>query len=219
MTLYQKEMLRLLPTLECEGKYNPETEMLDITYHKIPMCSQNNNGYIFEDGRGRATGNLAEIQDAICVGAEKIREYVGLYESSPQMPIQDVKQYRKLSEFGDTVLAAMYSEQHGFMFTTWKQNNAKTFVTHGDYSPNFEHAKISFAIRAGLINKEQLFSEEEAADIYKCVGYTRDNCENLTFLQEERLRNLSEKLQYGYPNLEYEPDSFYDQSDSPKMNM
>ena len=42
MTIYQKELLRMLPTLECEGKYNPDTEMLDITYHKIPMCCQNN---------------------------------------------------------------------------------------------------------------------------------------------------------------------------------
>ena len=75
----------MLPTLECEGKYNPDTEMLDITYHKIPMCSQNNSGFIYEDARSRVTGNLAEIQDAICIGAEKIREYVGLYESSPQM--------------------------------------------------------------------------------------------------------------------------------------
>lgn len=219
MTIYQNELLRKLPSLECEGKYNPDTEMLDISYHRIPMCSQNNKGYIFEDARGRTTGNLAEIQDAICIHAEKIREYVSLYEASPQMPIPDVKQYRKLSEFGDTVLAGMYSEQHGFMFTTWKQNEAKTFVTHGDYSPNFEYAKESFAIRAGLVNESQLFSEEEAADLYKSVGYTRENCDSLSYLQEERLRKLTDKLQYGYPNLEYEPDSFYDQSDTPQMNM
>ena len=74
MTIYQKELLRMLPTLECEGKYNPDTEMLDITYHKIPMCCQNNSGFIYEDARSRVTGNLAEIQDAICIGAEKIRE-------------------------------------------------------------------------------------------------------------------------------------------------
>lgn len=219
MTIYQKELLRMLPTLECEGKYNPETEMLDITYHKIPMFSQNNNGFIYEDARSRTTGNLAEIQDAICINAEKIRDYVGLYESSPQMTILDVKEYRKLSEFGDTVLAAMYSEQHGFMFTTWKQNNAKTYVTHGDYTPNYESAKESFAIRAGLINKDQLFSEDEATDLYKSVGYTRDNCDSLSYLQEERLRNLADKLQDGYPSLEYESTSFYDPSDTPQMNM
>ena len=219
MTIYQEEMLRKLPALECEAKMNPETNMLDISYHKIQMRSQNENGFIFENPRSRLTGDLAELQDAISIQAEKIREYVSLYDTSEQMTIPDVKQYRKLSEFGDTVLAATYSEQHGFMFTTWKQNNAKTYVTHGDYTPNYEYAKESFAVRAGLINKEQLFSEEEAADMYKCIGYTRDNCESLTYLQEERLKHLSEKLRYGYPNLEYEPDSFYDQSDSPQMNM
>ncbi len=219
MTIYQKEMLRMLPALECEGKYNLETEMLDISYHKISMCRQNINGFITTDARSRVTGNLAEIQDAICINAEKIREYVGLYESSPQMSIPDVKEYRKLSEFGDTVLAAMHSEQHGFMFTTWKQNNDKTYVTHGDYTPNYEYAKESFAIRSGLVNKNQLFSEEEAADIYKSIGYTRENCDNLSYLQEERLRNLTDKLQDGYPSLEYECSSFYDQSDTSQMNM
>ena len=219
MTIYQEEMLRKLPALECEGKPNPETNMLDISHHKIQMCSQNENGFIFENPRSRLTGDLAELQDAISIQAEIIREYVSLYDTSEQMTIPDVKQYRKLSEFGDTVLAATYSEQHGFMFTTWKQNNAKTYVTHGDYTPNYEYAKESFAVRAGLINKEQLFSEEEAADMYKCIGYTRDNCESLPYLQEERLKHLSETLRYGYPNLEYEPDSFYDQSDSPQMNM
>lgn len=219
MTIYQEEMLRKLPVLECEAKVNSENNMLDISYHKIQMCSQNENGFIFENPRSRLTGDLAELQDAICIQAEKIRDYVSQYEAAEQMTIPDVKQYRKLSEFGDTVFAATYSEQHGFMFTTWKQNSAKTFVTHGDYSPSFDYAKESFAVRAGLINKDQLFSEEEAADLYKCIGYTRDNCENLTYLQEERLRHLSDKLQYGYPSLEYEPDSFYDQSDSPQMNM
>lgn len=219
MTLYQKELKRKLSALECDGNYNPDTEMLDVSYHKIHLCSMNKNGFIFQNAHSRITGNIAERQDDIGVQAEKIREYVGLYESSPQMSIQDVKQYRKLSEFGDTVLAATYSDIQGFMFTTWKQNSEKIFVTHGDYSLNFDYAKESFAIRAGLINKDRVFSEEEATDLYRSIGYTTDNCDSLTYSQELRLKDLCVKLEYGYPHLEYETSSFYNQDDSPQMNM
>ena len=40
--------------------------------------------------------------------AYRIREYVNLYERSPKMPIPEVSQYRKFSEYGDTVLAGAY---------------------------------------------------------------------------------------------------------------
>ena len=61
---------------------------------------------------------IADIQDEIST----VREYVGLYEHAPQMKAVDVSDYRQLAAFGDTVLAATYSEKNGFMFCTWKQN-------------------------------------------------------------------------------------------------
>ena len=57
-----------------------------------------------------------------------MREYVGLYEHAPQMKADGVSDYKQLAAFGDTVLAATYSEKNGFMFCTWKQN------TGGKYS-------------------------------------------------------------------------------------
>ena len=61
---------------------------------------------------------IADIQDEIST----VREYVGLCEHAPQMQAADVSDYRQLAAFGDTVLAATYSEKDGFMFCTWKQN-------------------------------------------------------------------------------------------------
>ena len=83
-----------------------------------------------------------------------------------------------------------YSELHGFMFTTWEASDDRSYVTHGNYSPNYTYVKEAFAVRAGLIDKDHVFSEDEAADLYRCVNHTRDDCENLTYEQEQKLKSL-----------------------------
>jgi len=45
-------------------------------------------------------GNM-DVKDFSENFTERIREYAGLFESSPKMPIPEGKQYRKLIEFGD----------------------------------------------------------------------------------------------------------------------
>ena len=147
-----------------------------------------------------------------------MREYVGLYEHAPQMKAADVSDYRQLAAFGDTVLAATYSEKNGFMFCTWKQNAGGDSVFWGDYSPNYEYVKEAFAVRSGLVSKDRLFSENESADLYRCVGFAKANCETLTYEQERQLDKLQEKLTDGYPSLEAEPPTF-EQESAPQQNM
>ena len=131
-----------------------------------------------------------------------MREYVSLYEHAPQMKADGVSDYRQLAAFGDTVLATTYNEKNGFMFCTWKQNTDGNAVFWGDYSPNYEYAKEAFAVRSGLVSKSRLFSENESADIYRCVDFAKANCETLTYEQERQLDKLQEKLTDGYPSLE-----------------
>ena len=147
-----------------------------------------------------------------------VREYVGLYEHAPQMKAADVSDYRQLSVFGDTVLAATYSEKNGFMFCTWKQNADGDSVFWGDYSPNYEYVKEAFAVRSGLVSKDRLFSENESAYLCRCVDFTKGNCETLTYEQERQLDKLQEKLTDAYPFLEAEPPTF-EQVSPPQQNM
>ena len=62
------------------------------------------------------------------------------------MKADGVSDYRQLAAFGDTVLAATYSEKNGFMFCTWKQNADGDSVFWGDYSPNYEYVKEYFSL-------------------------------------------------------------------------
>ena len=63
-------------------------------------------------------------------------------------------------------------------------------------------------MRSGLVNKHRLFSENESADLCRCVDFTKANCETLTYGQERQLDKLQEKLTDGYPSLEAEPPTF-----------
>lgn len=191
---------------------------LEVSSDGIPLCRIKYNGQFLSNADQNLSdeyrSKIADIQDEIST----VREYVGLYEHAPQMKAADVSDYRQLAAFGDTVLAATYSEKNGFMFCTWKQNADGNAVFWGDYSPSYEYAKESFAVRSGLIPESRLFSEQETANLCRCVDFAKANCETLTYGQEQQLDKLQEKLTDGYPSLEIEPPIF-EQTAAPQQNM
>ena len=207
MTIHQQELIRKLPQLGCEGRMDATDETLYITYQKEALCWQDRQGFLSYNGKF-SSSEREEKLDVVKKAAAAIREYTGLYESSPPMEIEGIRQYRKLAEYGGTILGGMYSKEHGFMFSTWRTNAAHSYADWGDYSSDYAYAKKSFITRAGLVDKNHLFALQEAADLYAALEYTRHSCETLTYEQEQRLESLTEKLSNGYPELETEPPSF-----------
>ena len=116
-------------------------EWMKVSSGGIPLCRIKYNGQFLSNADQNISdeyrSKIADIQDEIST----VREYVGLYEHAPQMQAAGVSDYRQLAAFGDTVLAATYSEKNGFMFCTWKQNADGDSVFRGDYSPNYEYVK------------------------------------------------------------------------------
>ena len=219
MTIFQKELLRKLPSFHCEGIFNDKSEVLAVSFDGVIFGCQDKVGYFYGHNIADCTDEVNEAYQLIRNQVELIREYVGLYKVSPQMTVEDVKEYRKMSEYGDTVLAGKYNTDFGFMFCTWKQNSEKTFVTHGDYSPDYEYAKLSFAMRSGLVDKNRVFTNDEASNIYRCIDFTKNNNEQLNYEQERELNALAEKLEYGYPHIESSPPCFEQEDCSPQLNM
>ena len=214
--MLQKELAKRL-----RGRFETEPDgdgWLAVSSDGMPLCRVkyngncivNDNPYLSEE----YIGKIAEVQNELLT----VKEYISLYEHAPQMKAADVSDYRQLASFGDTVLAATYSEKNGFMFCTWKQNADGDSVFWGDYSPNYEYVKEAFAVRSGLVSNYRLFSENESADLCRCVDFAKGNCETLTYEQERQLDKLQEKLTDGYPSLEAEPPTF-EQESAPQQNM
>lgn len=218
MTLYQSELLRKLSQYNCSGQYNEQDGHLQIYHGGMRICYQSGDGYFCYDNPEALTDEYMKLRDDLSAEARTIREYVRLYETSPNMKIQDVSEYRKFAEYGDTVLAGMYSERHGFMFATWKQDNKHNYVTAGDYSPNYPYVKESFITRSDLMSKHRIFTEDEITMLYKCIDFAKGNCESLTYDQEKALDALAEKMNWGYPHLAENPPSF-DEDEGMQINM
>ena len=214
--MLQKELAKRL-----KARYDTKMDgngWLEVSSDGIPLCRVKYNGNcIVNDNKflsDEYLGKITDVQNELLT----VKEYIALYEHAPQMRADGVSDYRQLASFGDTVLAATYSEKNGFMFCTWKQNEDGDSVYWGDYSPNYEYVKEAFAVRSGLVSKGRLFSENESADLYRCVGFAKANCETLTYEQERLLDKLQEKLTDGYPSLEAEPPTF-EQTAAPQQNM
>ena len=135
--MLQKELAKRL-----RGRFETEPDgdgWLAVSSDGMPLCRVkyngncivNDNPYLSEE----YIGKIAEVQNELLT----VKEYISLYEHAPQMKAADVSDYRQLASFGDTVLAATYSEKNGFMFCTWKQNADGDSVFWGDYSPNYEY--------------------------------------------------------------------------------
>ncbi len=130
--MLQKELSKRL-----KARYDTKmdgNEWLEVSSDGIPLCRIKYNGQFLSNADQNLSdeyrSKIADIQDEIST----VREYVGLYEHAPHMKAADVSDYRQLAAFGDTVLAATYSEKNGFMFCTWKQNADGDSVFWGDYS-------------------------------------------------------------------------------------
>ena len=116
-------------------------EWMKVSSGGIPLCRVkyngncivNDNKFLSDEYRGKIT----DVQNELLT----VKEYIALYEHAPQMKADGVSDYRQLAAFGDTVLAATYSEKNGFMFCTWKQNADGDSVFRGDYSSNYEYVK------------------------------------------------------------------------------
>ena len=137
-------MLQKKLTKRLKSRYDTKmdgNEWMKVSSGGIPLCRIKYNGQFLSNADQNISdeyrSKIADIQDEIST----VRKYVGLCEHAPQMQAADVSDYRQLAAFGDTVLAATYSEKNGFMFCTWKQNADGDSVFRGDYSPNYEYVK------------------------------------------------------------------------------
>lgn len=217
MNIYQQELLRKVRPLGCTGEYDENSGNLNIQYDSVLLCKQDENGYLTYNSR-TFTPALCDKLEEVKERAAVIREYADIYENAPPMEIDSLKGYRRFAEYGDTVLGGRYSEQYGFEFATWKQDKDRLYVVHGDYTTDYEYAKQSLACRSGLIPETYLYNRQEAEDIYAALDFTRNNCGNLKYDQDERLKNLQEKLACGYPEIEETPPTF-ESDEEIQMNM
>jgi hypothetical protein len=191
--------------LRCDGYDIPTTEdgLLTVSMDGLPLCQISDNGSVrYRD----ADIGCSEREDAlhqVTQEAETVSEYMRLMEAAPLLKAQGLDEdYKQLADFNGVVLAG-HPTRYGVQFVTWQWSYDKKGVTLGHYAAHhYEDAKQDFALRAGLVDRQRLFSDDQLTELYRCASNELDNNFNLTYDQEKSIDNIRMQIRSLVPNLD-----------------
>lgn len=129
-------------------------------------------------------------------------EYAGLLEHAPRIKASGLEgDYRALVEFNDVVLAG-HQSKFGMEFVTWEWVQNHTALWQGHYySDDYDAAKQDFTIRSGLLSPGQLLTNQQFAEVYRCIHETLESSYSITLEREKLLTSIAEQIETVVPNL------------------
>ncbi len=196
------EELTINLTREGFTAHPQEDGLLPVQWKGSPLCRVSCNGIIRyrQEDMTDADRKAARHKVAHIVGVTA--EYMKQMEQAPALTANGLNgSYKVLAEFNNTVFAG-HQNQYGVQFVTWEWSYDHTSVCQGHYAAHhYEEAKRDFAVRSGLLKKEQLFSHDQLIEIYRCCADTLDAGYDLTYEQEARIRSVQEQIQAEMPDI------------------
>jgi hypothetical protein len=143
-----------------------------------------------------------------------LKERNDLYLNAKPLDCEGVRDFRLISEFGNHLLAAKQSKDNEIRFVTWQYDYDRTGVTLGHYyETNYHGALGDFTVRSGLIDENQLFTEEEMAVLYASCVFRGRHDDDLTFESEQELHTVIEKLESNLPRQSIVQEAVQEQED------
>lgn len=178
-----------------------ETDYLSADWQGLPLCRITADGGVRYWQEDVATPERQRACERATDLACTVREYMTLLEQAPTLQAQSLTgDYRLLADFNGAVLAA-HPTRLGVQFVTWDWSFDRTGLNQGNYfQENYAGAKQDFAIRAGLISKQQIFNQEQLIEIYRCCSDTLDAGFDLTAKQEKCIRGVQEQIAIAAPD-------------------
>lgn len=193
----------------------PDDKLL-VKQGEAPLCVVENPGGISYRTGDMVNSEIRKAKDDAYDIVRQVFEYVKQMDCAPTLSVSDLHdRYKVLADFNGTVLAGMESK-YGVMFVTWDWDFDRKGLSHGHYyEGNYQGAKQDFATRSGLIDKHHLFSDEQLAEVYRCVHETLESHYPMTVEREKLLKAVAEQIEYGVPSL----DELVEQSNLKEMEV
>ena len=97
--------------------------------------------------------------------------------------------------------------RYGVEFVTWEWSYGRTGLWQGHYydpgsGPNgYLSAKQDFCVRSGLMDQHRLFTNEQLAEVYRCVSETLESAYPITPERQKLLEGVSEQIRWAVPDL------------------
>jgi hypothetical protein len=127
---------------------------------------------------------------------------------------------RTLLKYNGAELAGRYGRNGGADFVSWRlDRNGERELGH--YHDSYAAAKEDFAVRAGLIDRNKLFTETELTVIKSSLSaYLSLDDENLSDADERTLRGVVEKIDRVItPTIQEQEDEAEDQGFEPELEL
>lgn len=172
------------------------------------MWIQSWGGVIFNAGSVNDPA-VNRIHDTVAGISAQVYEYTEAMSAAPLLKADGLQEdFRLLAEFNGIVLAGQELERNcGYKFVTWQRDRDGASVAHGHYYHNgYEAAKLDFACRAGLVQESRQFTDEQLAELYRCVYETLDSGYPMTRAREETLKSAMEQITASVDDLQERVD-------------
>ena len=173
-----------------------EDGLTHVRWNEKPLCSVDRDG-IVRFRPADITGPEVDRQlRTVTQTAAQVKEYMQIFDRAPALKVVGLDDtYKVLADFGDAVLAGQFGKT-GARFVTWEWDFDRKGVHAGHYHmENYEAAKLDFAVRAGLINEQRLFSDEQLAAIRNSCEFALEDDATLSYAEEKQLRSVQEQIE------------------------
>ena len=182
-----------------------EDGLLHVKWNGNPLCTVDQNGAVRfcpDDIRDAETDR--QLRTVVQTAAQT-KEYLRMLERTATLKAVGLNEdYKILADFGDAVLAGRCCKT-GAKFVTWEWDFDRRGVHAGHYfMENYEAAKQDFAVRAGLINEQRLFSDEQLAVIRNACELALEADATLSYAEEKQLQSMQEQIEDLLPRQEQE---------------
>ena len=177
-----------------------EDGLINVRWNEKPLCSVDRDG-IVRFRPADITGPEVDRQlRTVTQTAAQVKEYMQIFDRAPALKAVGLDDtYKVLADFGDAVLAGHYCKT-GAKFVTWEWDFDRQGVHAGHYfMENYEAAKLDFAARAGLINEQRLFSDEQLGVIRNACAFALEDDVTLSYAEEKQLQSVQEQIELLLP--------------------
>ena len=177
-----------------------EDGLIHVRWNEKPLCSVDRDGTV-RFRPADITGPEVDRQlRTVTQTAAQVKEYMQIFDRAPALKVVGLDDtYKVLADFGDAVLAEQFGKT-GARFVTWEWDFDRKGVHAGHYfMENYEAAKLDFAARAGLINEQRLFSDEQLAAIRNSCEFALEDDATLSYAEEKQLRSVQEQIELLLP--------------------
>ena len=180
-----------------------EDGLIHVRWNEKPLCSVDRDG-IVRFRPADITGPEIDRQlRTVTQTAGQVKEYMRIFERAPALKAIGLEDtFKVLADFGDAVLAGR-SCKTGAKFVTWEWDFDRQGVHTGHYfMENYEAAKKDFAVRAGLVESQRLFSDEQIAVIKNACEFALEDDATLSYAEEKQLHSVQEQIELLLPQQE-----------------